>query len=174
MISLLFDALPKCDLRWLAPSKLSIFSLLLLRFLLVKEKAGELPASFPGLADRLLLDPTLDNDDLLLRDAMDNPERVEIKDEADDEAEVAGDAKARYSWDVSSVNDLTGGKGGGSWCEDMAEDGSGELEGDVSDLAILVCAKCGIVEISGDRAHGFVEEVRSWSNVGSIILKIVG
>jgi len=30
-----------------------------------------------------------------------------------------------------------------------------------------VCVKCGIVEMSGERAHGFVDDVKSCSRAGS-------
>lgn len=40
----------------------------------------------------------------------------------------------------------------------------------MSDSRILLWAKCGIVEMSGDRAQGFVCEVKSCSKVGSIYL----
>jgi len=41
----------------------------------------------------------------------------------------------------------------------------------VSDSLILLWAKCGIVEMSGDKAQGFVCEVRSCSSVGSMYLR---
>jgi hypothetical protein len=46
-----------------------------------------------------------------------------------------------------------------------------EDEGGEGDPAVRSCLKYGIVDMSGERAHGFVEDVRSCSKVGSTTLK---
>jgi hypothetical protein len=45
-----------------------------------------------------------------------------------------------------------------------------EDEGGERESSVRSCIKCGIVEMRGDSAHGFVEDVRSCSKVGSMIL----
>lgn len=69
---------------------------------------------------------------------------------------------------MSSDNETVEGNGGSS-VSLMWDKASGELDGEAEHSEEMrVCAKCGIVEIRGDSAQGFEEDVRSWSKVGSI------
>jgi hypothetical protein len=48
-----------------------------------------------------------------------------------------------------------------------------EDEGGERESTVRSCIKCGIVEMSGDSAHGFVEDIRSCSKVGSMTLSTI-
>lgn len=75
---------------------------------------------------------------------------------------------ARYNWDVSSHMEERGGKRG---IEGIFLIKGGLRKWDECSSSSRVCMKCGIVEISGERAQGFVDDVRSCSKVGSTRLQ---
>jgi hypothetical protein len=77
---------------------------------------------------------------------------------------------ARYNCEVSSHSEEGGGKGGGGIGAFFLhkEGGLRKSHGCSSKgTGLRVCVKCGIVEMSGERAHGFVDDVKSCSRVGS-------
>ena len=99
--------------------------------------------------------------------------------EGEGECEGGGLLNVRCSCAVSSESDCGGGKGGqalrltiarfdscGSGCNIAGE---GDRDGAEEDTRPW--AKCGIVEMRGDNAHGFVLDARSCSNVGSMRLR---
>jgi len=87
-------------------------------------------------------------------------ENVEL-DEFDDVA------MANCNCEVSSPSDCEGGN------EDPVESAClCPSKGEVRMSSNLSCTKWGIVAISGERAHGFVSDIKSCSRVGSMYLKV--
>lgn len=91
--------------------------------------------------------------------------------EGEVECEDDGLRSVRCNCAVSSASDCCGGKGGQALrliaCFDDCGAGAGEGEGDRDARGTRLWTMCGIVEMRGDSAHGFVFEARSCSNVGS-------
>jgi len=111
-------------------------------------------------------------------------EDTEDKELVEDDDSSVGNLSVKCNWEVSSTMDFLGGNDGGkapimlgnlSALGVISQAGPVRLlleadEGGDGDAGTRSCAKCGIVEMRGESAQGFVEDVRSCSSVGSITL----
>lgn len=79
---------------------------------------------------------------------------------------------ARYNCEVWSEMEEMGGNGGGEteagFLEDVVKEDSHECSSTGSEMRVWL--KCGMVDMSGERAHGLVDDIKSCSRVGSIRL----
>jgi hypothetical protein len=92
---------------------------------------------------------------------------VDTNDDKDEAVELLewDEAMANCNYEVSSPIDCAGGKE-----RSMNFDLLFSSKGEARMSSILSCTKWGIVAISGNRAHGFVSDIKSCSKVGSMYL----